>query len=234
MSGDRESATCQLIEITHQGRRGVMHDTNRPRTAVKVFLIALAGVMLTACAVAGKVADIADIPLQAVGLSAPSAPTEPPPPPIPPPRIRSVRLRVDSAADLNADNHGNGLALIARVYKLRDTTAFLQAPFDTFLKPEQEKAVFGTDLVDVHEVILTPGQQFETRETLQNESPWIGVVALFRKPAPYRWRFVFKATDVEKSGVLAGAHACALTITAPLSGNDGSGRRLDQLPPFCP
>lgn len=211
-----------------------MRDTIEAGEAVQRIgmSLAIAGCMAIAgCAAASKVVEIADIPLQAVGLSKPSVPA---PPPLPPPRIRDVRLEIDAATDLNADDRGRGLALIAHVYKLRDTTAFMQTPLARFLNPDDEKTALGSDRVDVHEIVLTPGQQFETHEMLGNDSPWLGVVAFFRKPAPYRWRFVFKTDDIEKTGVRIGAHACALTVTAGLAGSDAESRPLDQLPPFCP
>lgn len=207
-----------------------MRDTIMARMAARTLVLALVAA-LAGCAAATRVAEIADIPLQAVGLSKPSVPE---PPPLPPPRIRSIAMTVDAAPDLNADGAGNGLALILQVYKLRETTAFLQTPFDTFLKPEQERTALGSDLVDRQEIVLTPGQRLAAEQQLGNESPWLGVVALFRTPAAYRWRFVFKAAEVETSGVLIGAHACALTVTAGLTGNDAGGRPLRQLPPSCP
>ncbi len=207
-----------------------MRDTVRARTATKLFSIGLAMLALGGCAAASRIAEEADVPLQALGISRPS---EPPVLPPPPPRTRKVRLAIETANDLNADDRGLGLATVARIYKLRDATAFNQATFETFVKPEQERAALAADLVEVREVILTPGQHFEAQEVLDNESPFLGVVALFREPAPYRWRFVFKASDAEKTGVLIGAHACALSVTVGLLGVDPAGRPLGQLPPHC-
>lgn len=196
----------------------------------KNLLIILFAGNLSACASVTKVTDIVDIPLQAIGVGRPSPPA---PPSLPPPRLYKSQLEIHAAENLNADDKGRGLATVVHIYKLRNATTFMQAPYENFTSPEREKLAIGSDLIDVEELILTPGQQFESPITTTNQAPYIGIVALFRKPAPYRWRFVFKADEVEKTGIRIGAHACALTVTAGLTGNDVASRPLDQLPPFC-
>jgi type VI secretion system protein VasD len=153
----------------------------------------------------GKIADIA---LEATGLKKPAVPEIPdlqkPP--------RNVALKLHAGENLNAGTTEKPLSLVARVYKLKQTGTFYSAPYDAFLTPEKEKQVLGADLLEVREINLVPGQLYEVIEKVSRESSYIGVVALFRAPAPQRWRAAFAAKDAETQGVTMGLHACSFTL----------------------
>ena len=70
------------------------------------FVSTVTALTLVACAAASRVVEA---PLEAVGLTkpAPQAATAPP--------VHRVRLRIEAAANLNADDQGRGLALVARL-----------------------------------------------------------------------------------------------------------------------
>jgi len=127
---------------------------------------------------------------------------------------RNVAIRLHAAPKLNVDAKGRPLALVARVYKLRQHAAFEAAPYSAFLTPGAEKEAFGADLVEVKELTLVPGQRYETLEKVTREAGYVGVVALFHSPAPQRWRLAFSALDAEKAGLTVGLHACALSAGA--------------------
>lgn len=135
------------------------------------------------------------------------------PPPVPeaqqPPR--NVAVRLHAAKRLNVDTRGQALALLVRVYKLRQRTAFEQAPYAAFLTPQSEREALGADLLEVRELTLVPGQQLELNEKLPREVGWLGIVALFHSPPPQGWRLAFAAPDAEKAGVTVGLHACAMS-----------------------
>lgn len=125
---------------------------------------------------------------------------------------RTVSIKLHASETLNLDASGRPLALVTKVYKLKQSTAFLQAPYDTFLNPQKEKEALGTDLLEVKEVTLVPGQHYEVAEKVSYEAGFIGVVALFRNPAPARWRVAFPAASAEKSGIVVGMHACVMSV----------------------
>jgi type VI secretion system protein VasD len=141
------------------------------------------------------------------------------PPPLPeaqqPPR--NVVVRLHAARRLNLDARGQPLALLVRVYKLRQRAAFEQAPYAAFLSPEREREALGADLLDVRELTLVPGQQLEFSEKLSREAGWLGVVALFHAPPAQGWRLAFAAPDAEQAGVTIGLHACAMSTGAGAS-----------------
>jgi len=184
--------------------------------AVALCAPLLYALLLSGCAGGGNGSSLAGAALEATGLRKPAPPALPelqqPP--------RKVALRLHAAKRLNVDARGRPLALLVRVYKLRQRAAFAQAPYAAFLSAEAEREALGPDLVDVKEVTLVPGQQLELADTLAREAAYLGVVALFHAPAPQAWRLDFAAADAEKAGVTVGLHACALSVGsgAPASG----------------
>jgi type VI secretion system protein VasD len=137
------------------------------------------------------------------------------PPPLPEAQLapRNVAVRLHAAKRLNVDARGEPLALLVRVYKLRQRTAFEQAPFAAFLSPQTEREALGADLLEVRELTLVPGQQLELNEKLAREAGWLGVVALYHSPPAQGWRLAFAAPEAEKTGVTIGLHACAMSST---------------------
>jgi type VI secretion system protein VasD len=184
------------------------------------FLVLTSAFFLSACTAVGAVTaatKVANFALESTGLKKPDLPELPefqkPP--------RQVLLKLHAGSNLNAGASSKSFSLITRVYKLKQTAAFYSAPYDTFLSPEKEKALLGADLVEVRELSLIPGQFYEVTEKVPRESTYIGVVSLFRAPAPQRWRAAFTAVGAETFGITVGLHACSMTI--------GKGAPTDQL-----
>lgn len=152
--------------------------------------------------------------LQATGLRKPPPLPEAQQPP------RKVALHLHAAPRLNVDARGQPLALLVRVYQLRQLDAFERVPQAAFLSPEAERAALGADLVAVRELTLVPGQRLDLVETMPRDAGQLGVVALFHAPASQGWRLAFAAPDAERAGVTVGMHACAMSVGAgaPASG----------------
>ncbi|MGG1946270.1 type VI secretion system lipoprotein TssJ [Trinickia sp. NRRL B-1857] len=145
--------------------------------------------------------------LQAAGIGKPPVPDSQKPP-------RDVPLTLAAASNLNAATDNHPLALVVRLYALKDPTSFQQAPFDTFTDPAKEKSALGADLLSVREITLIPGQHYQMTEKVTREAQAFGVVALFRDPALQRWKFAFDPAKSEKSGIMIGLHNCAMTVTS--------------------
>ncbi|KKO62778.1 Type VI secretion lipoprotein [Janthinobacterium sp. KBS0711] len=177
---------------------------HHPARATALLMMAL---LLAGCA-GGAIGNLANAALQMAGVAKP--PPELPDAQKPP---RNVSIRLHAAQRLNTDTDGRPLALVARIYKLRQSAAFEQAPYDSFLDAQREKAALGADLMEVKEVLLVPGQRYEVQEKVSKEAYFIGVVALFRAPAAQRWRATIAAADAERGGITVGLHACALSVS---------------------
>jgi type VI secretion system protein VasD len=132
---------------------------------------------------------------------------------------RKVALHLHAATRLNLDPRGQPLALLVRIYKLRQRAAFEQAPYAAFLTPQAEREALGADLLEASEVTLVPGQRLDLDQSLAREAGYLGVVALFRAPARQGWRIAFAAPDAEKAGITLGLHACALSVGAGAAAN---------------
>ena len=177
---------------------------------IPICLLLLA--FLSGCARDG----IANRALEAAGVRKPAADL--------PKSPRQVALRLHAAPKLNSDAQGRPLALVARIYTLRQSAAFEAAPYDAFLTPDADRAAFGADLVGVREMIVVPGQRYEAIEHVPQEAAYVGVVALFHSPAPQRWRLAFASKEAEKAGLTLGLQACALSAGAGARPTPGSAK----------
>lgn len=168
-------------------------------------------VLLSACSstptaiVMEGIGAMKDKALESVGIKKPEVPESAKP-------ERSIRWRLQASDALNTDAQGESLALLTRIYKLKSPNAFMQVPYEVFGDPAQEKARLGDELIETREVQLIPGQRHEVMDKVAREAPYVAIVALYRQPAPQRWRYVFSAEAAEKTGLTLGAHACALTV----------------------
>ncbi len=163
---------------------------------------------LAGCAAAvPALGSAASAALQLAGIGKPDVPDSQKPP-------RDLGITLLAAQNLNAATDRKPLALVVRLYVLKDPTSFQQASFDTFTDPAKEKSALGADLLGVREVTLIPGQRYNATEKVSREAQAFGIVALFRDPAMQRWKFAFDPAKSEKSGIMVGLHNCAMTVTS--------------------
>lgn len=183
------------------------------------FVLAAAGLALSGCASSKSEGGLLDKTLEMVGFKKPEVPELPADGIKAPAQPKKIVLRLHAGDLVNTDINGRPLSLVARVYKLKSPSALLQAPYDTFKDPALERQALGSDIVEVREVVLTPGKKYEVVETMPNEATHLAVVALLRAPDPQRWRFVFDAKDAARTGITLGLHACAMSVAEgePLS-----------------
>ncbi|HSW04174.1 type VI secretion system lipoprotein TssJ [Aquabacterium sp.] len=178
-------------------------------TLAGTLLPVVVATLVSGCAATGG--GPLDKAMELVGLKKPEVPDS-----LPkelPVLTRKVALRLHAGDRLNTDAQGRSLSIVARVYKLRASTAFLQLPYEAFsLSPSDRSSPLGQEVIDVREVTLTPGQRHEVIETLPIEATHLAVVALFRAPAEQRWRFAFDAKTAAASGITLGLHGCAMSV----------------------
>lgn len=178
-----------------------------PWRGLALALAACAVLATTGCSAPGGIKDAMGKSMEAFGLKKPSAPD--------PNAQIAVPLRLYAGDNLNAGAEKKALALVVRVYQLRSSQRFEQATFDSFLDENREKEALGNDLINVTEILMTPGQRHEVEEKLPGTATHLGVVALFRTPAASRWRFTFDAPKAAKEqGITIGLHACAMSTSS--------------------
>ena len=177
------------------------------------FASILLAALLSACAATNLDGNgVSDRALQALGLQSPSIPEGMERTP-PAPKSTQIPLRMHASETLNIDSRGNSLAVVTRIYKLRATDAFMQSPYELFQSDTNSKELaFSKDLIESRELIITPGQKIDSIEKLSDEAVALGVVVLFRSPAPQRWKFVFEKRAASASGITLGLHGCAISV----------------------
>jgi type VI secretion system protein VasD len=178
----------------------------------------LAALALTGCETASKLGEgfgnMGDKALETIGFKKPEIPKAPELPESAKP-ARQLKVRLAASDSLNVDSAGRSLSLVVRIYKLRSPTAFLNTPYETFGNTTKEKTALADDLIESRELVLLPGQKQEISERWAREATYIGVVGLFRAPAPQRWRYAFELEALPgDDGLVLGAHACTLSIAS--------------------
>jgi len=130
-----------------------------------------------------------------------------------------VTVDIYGGSNLNADDRGRPMALVIKLYRLKDPDAFQRASVEDLATNVKDHETLGDDLVDVKELVLTPGQQIEREQILSSEVGYLGVMAEFRNPFKERWKFVFadkgfavKGKNAKRSLVI-GVHECAMTVS---------------------
>lgn len=163
---------------------------------------ALASTAITGCAAVsaiGAVAGLTGNAIEMAGLKkAENAPVE-------------VKLAIHAGENLNA-GAGQPMAVVTKIYYLKNPEQFQRAPLTQLIDTAGEKAALGESMLGSRELTLTPGQRYETIEKVPKQADYIAVAGLFYAPAPMRWKYVFKVESVEDDGIVLGAHACALTV----------------------
>ncbi len=178
------------------------------RTWLPLLVLLALGGCATATGALDSLGDFKDKALEATGLKKPdiSMPDVALP-------ARRIPLALAASPSLNVDDDRHSLALLVRIYKLKNAEAFLSAPYQAFVSAEAEKQHLGEDLIEVREVQLVPGQHIDVTEKVAREAGYVGVVALYRAPAAQRWKFAFAADAAQLTGISLAAHACALSVT---------------------
>lgn len=125
-----------------------------------------------------------------------------------------VSLQIHAGGNLNADSKGRPMAVVLKVYRLKNPDLFMQTPSDVLASTEGERQALNGDLVDVKEVVVTPGQEIQRDLVVGGDGPYLGVVVLFHHPFPERWKFVFSGKDkANEKGIVIGVHECAMTVS---------------------
>jgi type VI secretion system protein VasD len=201
--------------------------SSSPSEPSKLLLTAIA-LTLIGCSTVSAITAVANIALDVAGIK--KNDTSEIPESMQPPR--TVTIGLHAGENLNADAHGRPLAIVAKIYKLRQNASFKQASYEAFLTPQKEKEMLGFDLLEVKEITLIPGQRYQVIEKVTKEANFIGIVALFHSPAATKWRIAFASSDAEQSGITVGVHACALTVGVgtPAGENSSFRKTLSSIP----
>jgi len=200
----------------------VQRTTSRPARWLGALFL---GLLVGACSTAPPGESFLDKTLGLVGLQKMEAPAAVPLSPdlLKPPQPTKMPLRIHASDQLNSDGSKRALSLVVKIYKLKGHEDFLRTPYKSF----SQAPYSHEDVISTRELVLLPGQRYEVEETLPKDATHLGVVALFKSPEEFRWRFVFDVASNAKQGITLGAHQCALSVSqGETVGSPPEARRL--------
>jgi len=99
-----------------------------------------------------------------------------------------VKLRVNSAPELNHDSDQASLPVVLKVYQLKDEQPFKQANFEELWK--KDKATLSGSLLSTQSYTIYPGKTERFQISRTKGARFLGVVATFRKPETDTWKAV--------------------------------------------
>jgi type VI secretion system protein VasD len=123
--------------------------------------------------------------LAACGHDQPPPPQQPPTPCTDP---EAFGIRITAAGLINPGEHGEPLATVVRIYQLKRPEKLTGASFDDIL--DRDKEALGSDLCEVQEVTLSPGETIPRAVKRAPDAGFIAAVALYRRPKGNDWRAV--------------------------------------------
>lgn len=106
------------------------------------------------------------------------------------------------------------MSMVTKIYVLRSSERFANLSYQQLGAAENDGLLFGEDLISTKELVLIPGKAYDLKLSIPGDAVTIGVVGMYRSPYANRWRIGFDAQKSIDSGVIVGAHACALSASA--------------------
>ena len=119
-----------------------------------------------------------------------------------------IDLSIHAAPNLNTSGN-TGTAAVTRIYYLKTLDTWSNLNMEQMIN--QDNAL-GTSLIESREIILMPNRQYTNVEKVPKEANYIGISTFFHAAPPQRWKYAFDVKEARKSGLVLGAHACALTV----------------------
>jgi len=129
-----------------------------------------------------------------------------------PPKPARVSGTIVAAPNLNPSVSDRPSPLRMRVYELKSATAFNQADFMSLYQSDQ--GALGADLAAREEFILQPGESRPWVKTLNPDTRFIGIVALYRDLEHAVWRTVVPVQPGREYKMTIRADALVLSAAA--------------------
>jgi len=115
-------------------------------------------------------------------------------------QVNTLHLDLNGRSAMNTnveEMSGLSVPVLVRVYQLRGSKALEAATYDNLVS--QGERVLRDDLLEARVVVVKPGEAAQLSTSLQGETQYIGVVALFRSPELLQdtWRLVLRRDELE-------------------------------------
>lgn len=196
-----------------------LHRLTRPKVGALLAAVLLTA-NLTGCATSGVQAAGAAISavLEAGGLIKRDG------------RPRDITVKLVADKTLNQTSEGVPMSLVTKIYVLRSPERLRSLSYAELSESTSEAAIFGDDLISTRELVLIPGKSYDLSLKIPNDARTLAIVGMYRSPSPNRWRIALDAQESVSDGVIATAHACALSLNEGILVNDISAESVRSLP----
>ncbi|MDR2925056.1 MAG: type VI secretion system lipoprotein TssJ [Azoarcus sp.] len=203
------------VHVDHSGLfEGLARGMNRTRPLLASLMVVLTVsviciVLLSGCAAASgaQIAGTAlGLVLEATGVIKKDTGD-------PNKRTTDLSIKVYAGQQLNTSDNARPLSLVLKIYVLRSPERLRTLTYTQIASSESEKEGLGEDLLAVREIVTIPGKSYDLIIKVPGEATTIGVIGMFRAPFASRWKLAFDAKQSFETGIIVGAHACALTAS---------------------
>jgi type VI secretion system protein VasD len=99
-----------------------------------------------------------------------------------------IKVSINSAEQLNQDQHNNPLPVQVKIYQLQDNNAFLQATFRELWLQDAE--TLGNSMLDKQEITINPSSKTKIVLARKKDCRYLGIVAIFLRPQGNNWRTI--------------------------------------------
>jgi len=122
-----------------------------------------------------------------------------------------VEATITAADDLNPNFEGRPSPLVIRIYELKSIDAFQGSNF--FSLYDNEAAALGADILARDEIEVRPGERYNYKRTLNDESRYIGVIGAYRDLDNAQWRASIKVPKNKKSTLAIRLGGLAVSVS---------------------
>lgn len=144
-------------------------------------------------------------------------------------RPRDIAVKLVADKTLNQTSDGIPMSLVTKIYVLRSPERLRSLSYTELSESTSGAAIFGDDLISTREVVLIPGRSYDLSLKIPNDAKTLAIVGMYRSPAANRWRIALDAQESVSDGIIATAHACALSLSEGILVNDISAETVRSL-----
>ena len=107
-----------------------------------------------------------------------------------------IDIEIEASDRLNPDEGGRSLPTLVRVLQLKAAGKLEAADYGAVYRGERE--ALGEDLLQVDELVVSPGEKVRKRIARDKGATVLGVVGVFRSPSGGTWRRVIELPRASK------------------------------------
>ena len=135
-----------------------------------------------------------------------------------PPEDVTIKGSLQAVDDVNPDGNGRPSPLVVKIFQLKGKDKFEQADF--FELFEEAEATLKTDLLDVEDVMLAPGEYKSYEGKFDPATRFVGVIGAYRDIHQAEWKSIIEMPEksvmkfLKRSPLTIKAESLSITVSA--------------------